>query len=497
LKILKEVSKKELKEFIYTINLEDKNLYNELNKDNTIGIFQLNGGTASDIVKQIKPQSFKDINAVNSLSRPGTSMFVQDYINGRDKNKKKYSQQISDLLSDSYGIILFQEQVMSIFNKIGNFSLEETNEIRGLMKRLGKADKDPKDIKKWDKAVKRFIKNSTEKGIKEKDAKYIADDLLRLSSYSFNLSHSSAYSYTAIMTLYFSYYFKKYFLASELEYEIENDKNLIEAFSSIRSQGIEILPPDINNSFDVVYPLEGNQLILGLSNIKQVSINAAKHIIENRPYKSLFDFITKIEGKYVKINAIKALVASGAFDFESKNRKRVIKVLETFWEKKKSIKVIEKLKLIWEEADKEVLSGIKTDAIDLKNYEKNYLGGNFFTSSFSEELKHALLKINRIYHNFKEVNRVAKKTPVEVEEIRKIIDRNGNEMAFLSIEDMNGCKTSIPVFASYWKVIKDLIEEDKKFLLSLFLDDNGNILFGKRGWVDNIKTIERMVKGLK
>jgi len=119
MKIIKEISKDKAREFLYHIDLKDENIYNEVNDSNTIGIFQLNGGTAAPMVKQIKPRSFDDINAINALARPGTSSFVEDYIRGRDEGIRKYPEPISELLEISNSVVLYQEQVMSIFNKIG------------------------------------------------------------------------------------------------------------------------------------------------------------------------------------------------------------------------------------------------------------------------------------------------------------------------------------------------------------------------------------------
>lgn len=394
---------------------------------------------------------------------------------------------------------LYQEQTMAIFNKIGGFSLEETDNVRKLMKKLGKADKDPEDIKKWEKIVKKFTKNAVENGLKEQEAKFVANDLVKMSAYNFNKSHSSAYSYIAIMTLYLSYYFQKYFLSSELELEFSKDKNLIDTVSAIKGKGFKLLPPDVNKSEANVSALEEDKIILGLSNVKQVSEKAAENIIANRPYENLFDFIIKIDGRYVKVGAIKALVSVGAFDFEDPNRKKLLQLIETFWEKKKSTKVVEKLKLKWEESLKviENIPGIKTSLLDLKKYEKEYFGVNIFASVFTDKMREMFREMKErklVYFSLDEVDKTSKKVPVTIESMRKIVDRNGNEMAFISVEDVNGKMASVPVFASYWKFISDKLEEDKIYLMNLFLDDKGDILFGQRGWIDNPNKVQRMIK---
>ena len=395
---------------------------------------------------------------------------------------------------------IFQEQIMSIFNVIGGFSLEETNAIRGLMKKLGKADKSEEDIKKWDKAVSKFTKGALENGLTKNEADNIANDLLGMSSYSFNKSHATAYSYIAVMTLYLSHYFKKYFLASVLQNQIDDSKDVFSSIQSIRNQNIEVFPPDINKSGVEVSALSDSKLLLGLKNIKKVSVTSAEHIVERRPYENLFDFITKTEGKKIRVDVIKALISVGAFDFETPERKRLLLALEIFWSNKKSIKVKEKLQIIWDKAYKEAMSikGLNVDNSDLKEFENEYLGGNFFTSSFPNNLLIAFKKLkerNLIYYNFNEATAIPKKIPVYIQNIRLHTDKNGNEMAFLIIEDVLGQTQKVPIFASFWTHIKDVISNNSFCFLQIYKNED-SYMFGAPRWISNKKEIERMAKAI-
>jgi len=127
IKIIKEINKQELKEFLYNIDLTDSNLYEELNEGRALSVFQFSGDTAENLVTRIKPKNFNEMCAVNALARPGTIDFADDYIDSKDKNINKYPKLVQEVLKDSYGVCLFQESIMSIFNKIGGFTLEETN----------------------------------------------------------------------------------------------------------------------------------------------------------------------------------------------------------------------------------------------------------------------------------------------------------------------------------------------------------------------------------
>jgi len=387
---------------------------------------------------------------------------------------------------------------MSIFNVVGGFTLEETNTIRGLMKKLGKADKDEEDVKKWDRAVTKFTKGAIKNGLTEEESNNIAEDLLGMSSYSFNKSHATSYSYIAAMTLYLSYYFKEYFLASVLQNHIDDSKNVFETIQAIRNQGIEILPPDINKSQINVSVLSDNKLLLGLKSIKKVSETSSENIVSCRPYENLFDFIMKTNGRKVRVDVIRALISVGAFDFETPERKRLLLALEMFWNNKKSIKVKEKLQVIWEKGYKEAMTmkGLGITNADLKDFENEYLGGNFFTSSFSNSLLSAFKKLRDkglIYYSFSEITALPKKIPVCVQTLRLHTDKNGGEMAFVIIEDVTGRTERLPIFASYWKHIKNDIVGSSYCFIQMYLADSG-YMFGSPMWIKNEKEIKRMVK---
>lgn len=684
MKIIKKVDKEEFQDFLYHLDLNDTHLYEELNNNDTIGIFQFNGALASGITKQVKPKNFNEMIAINSLARPGTSSFTEDYISGKDEGVTKYPKLVNSLLEETYGLCIFQEQIMSIFNVIGGFSLEETNDIRGLMKRLGKAEKKQKDLDKWDASVKKFIKGAIDNGLSEAEANNISEDLLRMSEYSFNKcfsgdsvidrdnkarwsptieemyktkndkkwakenghislyrkynrqgygyakslnedsrlyankiidiyfegkrdvfritlengkyidvtsnhnfpvssennsleyksidsglkignslfcngchkkehykegrkkkntkgsltklykiadikyigkkntynvemeapyhtlsvnsivaknSHATAYSYIAAITLYLSYYYKEYFLSSVLQNHIDDKKDVFSTIQSVRNQGLEVLPPDINKSNKEVTSINKKQLLLGLKNIKKLSNTSAPHIIEKRPFYSLFDFITGTEGKKIRIDVIKALVSVGAFDFETPERKRLLLAVDMFWKNKKSIKVKEKLKIIWDKVYNEAfkLKGLNMTNTDLKDFENEYLGGNFFTSSFPKEMLQAFSKLKKrqvIYYSLNETTAIPKKIPLFIQEIKNHIDKNNNEMAFITVEDVLGKNERFPIFASYWQHIKNLLEEDTAYFLQIYLTENGN-LFGTPKWTQDEKKIKRMVKKIE
>jgi len=496
MKIIREVDKNELKDLLYHIDIEDQNLYKEVNKKNNIGIFQLSGKAAEKVKEEIVPCNFDELNAVLALARPGTINFVDEYVDGKFNSKIKYPKKVNALLEETKGICLFQEQIMSIFHKVGGFTLEGANKVRGIMKKLSKTDKREEDVKQWNKAVKKFKKGCISNEINKIDAEILTNDMLSFSSYSFNKSHSSAYTYIAIMTLYLSFYFKKYFLSSALQFE---DKHLFERLQSVKGQGFNILPPDINRSEMHFTPIGDNEILFGLNDIKYVGENPVKIIMENRPYRSVIDFIIRTRSRVITSKVITAIISVGCFDEIDKNRKKLLLIFEKFHKEKKSTKIEEKLRAVWKKCEDDIsnIPAITTDLSYIRECEREYFGFIFFTSLFTKE---KILAFNKMYKNsliyldFKSIGNNSRKVPVCINSIRIVIDKNDNQMAFVDMEDINGITKSVPVFASYWKYIKDKFIINSLYLLNLYLDDRVSILFGKRQWTTSEFSILRMVK---
>jgi DNA polymerase-3 subunit alpha len=482
MEILKKVTKEEFKEFLYKINIDDKNLYEEVN-NSTFNIFQLSGGTASKFVKELKPESFEECNLLSAVSRPGSSSFLAPYI-AYDKNPA-FPEAANELLKETHGQPIYQEQVMKVFNVIGGFSLEETNEIRSLMKKLGKANKKPEDLKKWDEAIKKFIEGCQKKGVTPSEAKKMAAEIMKMSGYSFCKAHSSAYTYTSIICLYLAHYFRAEFYSASLNYESEKTEGLEEAIESAKENGFQILPPDINKSNTGFRP-EGKAIRFGLSNIKGVTSKSIDSIIENRPYNSIIDFIVKnlIEtNKRITI----ALIGSGSFDSLIVNeRVRYKKIAETFYERKKTCKVKELLEKKWEELEAEI-PYLSTNNEDLIEMDLEFLKGNYFHSIFTDAIN---LKFRGkfTFKSLKELQSSNLKEgviPVYVETWRTHEQKNGQEMLFANVIDCVGTKARIPIFGSYWSFVKEKFDKEGFYLMMLFVNDKEEIMFGRKKWSDD------------
>ena len=497
MKILKrDVSKKEFKEFLNNIDLNDKNLYKEITENQNF-VFQFSGNTASRMTREAKPETFDDVVCLNAYSRPGASFGFGNFCLIKNEGQKSvYPEQLQSFLVDGRGTICFQEQIMAIGNYLTDGKYNG-NTWRQLLKKLGKAKKAPEDLKKWDEMVACAKEVGAKKGISAKDIDLLCNDLKTLSAYSFNKSHAAAYSYLAMETVYLAKYFKPYFYAINLSTEAGKKDAIKEAIDSCKKSGFEVEPPNINNSRENFFPKE-NKLYFGFNDIKGVGEEPAKDIVRNQPYTSIIDFICKNIGTKINKRVTSALIGSGAFDeFIEGNRKYYQQVADKFYEKKKTIKTIPLLEEKWEESLNEV-EKCETTETDYIEYEETYLGGQFFHSKFSAIAE----KIEKLYskgyclRDFDELRR--KNLPkqyvfVYVNSYRYYNDKNGREMLFCEIEDRNGEKQSIPIFASFWQYVKLKFYGEAFYLMDLYPTEDGKVMFGSRNWVKDPVTIKNMI----
>lgn len=295
------------------ISLDDKATYDLLSSGQTTGIFQLESAGMKDILVKMSPNRFEDLIALVALYRPGPigSGMIDDFIK-RKKGKVpvKYDlPQLKDILDETYGVILYQEQVMRIANKLANFSLGQADILR---KAMGK--KNPEAMAKQ---KEHFVSGAVSNGISEKKASKIFDLMEMFAEYGFNKSHSAAYAYVSFQTAYLKAHYPVEFMAATLSSDISDTDKIVKSINECRSMKIEILPPDINLSgreFRVI----GNQIRFGLEAVKGVGGAAIEAIIEERekngPFKSVADFIQRADSRRVNKKVMEGLVKAGSFD---------------------------------------------------------------------------------------------------------------------------------------------------------------------------------------
>src|SRR4051794_36803465 len=306
---------------IALLPLDDRKTYQLISSGDTAGIFQMESSGFTEMVKKLKPSVFEDIVAAGALYRPGPleSGMVDVFINrkhGREKVTYPHPK-LETILKDTYGVIVYQEQVMQIAQVLGGYSLGRADLLRRAM---GK--------KKADVMAKErdgFVAGCAASGVDSKTANDIFDLMEKFAEYGFNKSHSAAYGLITYQTAWLKAHHPVEFMAALLTSEKDNTDKVVAHIAEARGDGLTVLPPDVNDSdlaFGVGHDAKaGKKLIrFGLGAIKGVGENSIEGIIaaRDKPFAGLFDFCARIDTKKINRKTLEALVAAGAFDFTGK-----------------------------------------------------------------------------------------------------------------------------------------------------------------------------------
>lgn len=304
------------------ISLNDKDTYDLLKSGETVGIFQLESSGMREILRNLAPQSFEDIIAVLSLYRPGPLGGVDkdEFIHRRHRKKEvKYLHPaLESILKETYGIILYQEQVMEIAKQLAGFSLGEADILRRAM---GK-----KELAVMDEKRKRFLSGAKEKGIDEDSANKIFNLMVPFAGYGFNKSHSTGYALLSYRTAYLKTHYPLEFMSCNLTSELTNFKRINILINETRRMGIKISPPSINESDYEFKPSNGG-INFGVGAIKNVGKGAIDSIIQERKngnFKTFFDFLKRIDKRAVNKRVIESLIKAGCFDSMDTNRAKIL-----------------------------------------------------------------------------------------------------------------------------------------------------------------------------
>lgn len=295
------------------IPVDDVKTFELLREAGTVGVFQLESSGMRELLKNLQPEFFSDIVAVNALYRPGPlgsdmhTLFV-DCKHGRKKVRFEHPL-LEPILKETYGVILYQEQVMKIASTLAGFSLGEADFLR---KAMGKKDKAAMAKQK-----KKFMEGATKAGIAQKKSEKIFGQVEKFASYGFNKSHSAAYAVISVRTAYLKANHPPEFMAANLTSEIDDSDRILILLEDCKELGIECITPDINRC-DAEFKAEDGTIFFGLAAVKNVGMNAITHIIAEReangPFKSLFDLCSRISSKMVNRRVIESLIQSGALD---------------------------------------------------------------------------------------------------------------------------------------------------------------------------------------
>jgi DNA polymerase III subunit alpha len=312
---------------INRLPLDDKKTYRTLCNGNTTGVFQLESTGIREMTVKIRPNCFEDLVAILALYRPGPldSGMAEEYIKRKHgKEKIKYLHPLLDtILKDTYGVIVYQEQVMQIAQVLGGYTMGDADILRRAM---GK--KDPQEMAAQ---RERFVEGARAQKLDEKKATEIFDQMETFARYGFNKSHSAAYALVSYQTAYLKTHYPVEFMASLMTSEMGDTDKVIKNLSECRAKDIEVLAPDVNESRADFTPI-GDKVRFGLAAVKNVGEKAVEVILESRskdgPFSSLFDFCRRVDMTAVNRRVIESLIKCGAFDATQVSRARMIGALD-------------------------------------------------------------------------------------------------------------------------------------------------------------------------
>ena len=320
-KTLKRLKLKNFKIDISKINLEDEKVYSLLSTGETTGLFQLESTGMRESIKQMKPNKFDDIIALVALYRPGPMSNIPIYNDCKNgiKTPDYIHPTLEKILKPTYGIIIYQEQVMQIAQTLAGFTAGEADILRRAMGKKKKAE--------LDKQKERFIDGALKNGIQKDVANFVFTKIEPFAQYGFNKSHAAAYALIAYQTAFLKTYYKEDFIASTMSTELTNTSKLREFVEELKRLEIEIIRPCINDCF-AEFKAEKNKIYYGLGAIKNVGFEAISNIINEREvngkFKNLIDFIDRVDAKDVNKLQLEGLVKSGVFDKFDKDRNKIL-----------------------------------------------------------------------------------------------------------------------------------------------------------------------------
>ena len=458
---------------IENIPLDDEKTFQLFSKGQTTGVFQFESAPMREYLKKLKPTTLSDLSAMNALYRPGPMEFIDDFIDRKFGRKKVvYLHPVLEpILKETYGIIVYQEQVIQIANKVAGMSLAEADILRRAM---GK-----KDLAAMKNQKLVFIEGAVKNNIPKRASEEIFDAIDKFANYGFNKSHSVAYSYIAYQTAYLKAHYTPEFLAANLTNEFGNSNKVATFLEDCRKLKIDILPADVNNpsvDFDVD---SESKIRFGMAAIKNVGKTAIEEIIKSkeklgRNFKSIFDFCANLDTRIVNKRTLESLVLAGAFDSINKYRSRLFAAIEQALDVGSKI---QNSKLTSENSlfgDTEEIKFTEPPLPNLPPWtSKERLAREREVTGFYVT-GHPLSKYEVDYKSFTTINFGETEQLEEVDVVKACgvitsvktkIDKQGRTMAFFTVDDFSGSCEALMFSKTYEQYGKYLREEECVFIV--------------------------------
>ena len=480
---------------IKEIDYEDNQVFKTLSLGNTVGLFQLESSGMKDALTNMKPTNLEDIIALVALYRPGPMSNIPIY--NECKNGKREPDYIhphlEEILKPTYGVIIYQEQVMQIAQKLSGFSAAEADILR---KAIGKKKRTEVEKQKI-----RFIDGAVKNGIPKDVAAGIFLKIEPFAEYGFNKSHAAAYAIIAYQTAYLKTYYPNEFFAASMTMDISNQKKLGEFYEEIKRLNIDVIRPDINKCY-ANFRSDKNKLFYALGGIKNVGFEAVSNIVNERlkngNFKSISDFINRVSSKDINKLQLEGLIKAGAFDSINKNRSSLFKSVPNLILKSKNInenKINNQINLFENnDNDSEILNS-ESDWDFNERLNKEFDSVGFFISD------HPLNQYKDYFPQFEILNyQDFSNLPDETEKniaatILKIQERKtnkGNSYAVIKFSDLNSF-FELFMFSDILENNRHILKEGNSVLLKLNKSIN-NETNQKRINIKNIISMSEILK---
>lgn len=496
-KTLKRLKTKNIDVDISKIDQNDEKVFSLLSTGETTGLFQLESAGMREAIKQMKPNRFDDIIALVALYRPGPMSNIPIYNDCKNgvKEPDYIHPTLKEILKPTYGIIIYQEQVMQIAQTLAGFTAGEADILRRAMGKKKKAE--------LDRQKERFINGAIKNGIGKDVANFVFTKIEPFAQYGFNKSHAAAYALIAYQTAYLKTYHKEDFIAATMTTELTNTSKLREFVEELKRLKVEIIRPSINQSFAEFKAIKG-KIFYGLGAIKNVGFEAISNIVKEREtngtFKSLSDFINRIDAKDVNKLQLEGLTKSGVFDEFLNDRNKIMTSIP---------KIIQQIKNINDDKNNNQKSLFETKENILNNFEflpsepwkqKELLAEEFKSLGFYisnhplKEYEDIFDQLNistfeKFYKNENQEGIVAG-TIMSIQEKKSA---KGTPYAIVKFSDKN-CEFELFLFAEILVNNRDKLRESESFILNLYKDKIISETQKRRINVKKIRNIDELMK---
>lgn len=456
------------------IPLDDSKTYELFQQGATVGIFQFESDGMRKHLKHLKPTGMNDLIAMNALYRPGPMQFIPDYIRRKHGEEKVVydHDDLVDILEPTYGIMIYQEQIMMVAQRMGGYSLGEADVLRRIMGKKQPELLPPEEEK--------FVRQAVAKGYDEKTAKEVFDKMAMFAGYGFNKSHSAAYSVVAYQTMFFKANYPAEYMAAVLSHNMNDIKKVSFFIEECQRIGIEVDPPNINTAKGR-FIARNNRVQYGMAAIKGVGSSAIDQIVkersENGEFRSLFDFSARIDTRICNKKTIESLIQAGAFDSLHENRAQLLASIEdvlNYAARKQEDERLNQVSLFGDMAgsggglsEPRLRECEPWSNIERLNRERDLIGFYLSGHPLDRYREESLLFASQTLSE-EEIRGMNDRDTVKIigiiTSVKRISDRKGRPMCFVQIEDLKGTIEAL-IFSDVYDRHQGLIASDTIVLL--------------------------------